>query len=158
MNSSKTKVIYTSTQYRLDRLPRCGNDIIGHVDSYVYLGIHLDAGMSLNLYASHLYNKIQIKLFTLSKIRKFIDKDSANIVYKQTILPILHYVLFDSCTQKARDDLQKLQNKALRIMLWFSKVNINLQKRSRHTQLQGRINFKVQPLKTRRNINSYERG
>ena len=77
--------MYTSTQYRLDRLPRCGNDIIGHVDSYVYLGIHLDAGMSLNLYASHLYNRIQIKLFTLSKIRKFIDrpKDSANIVYKQ---------------------------------------------------------------------------
>ena len=47
MNSSKTKVLYTSTKYRLDRLPRspvmCGGNVIEHVYSYVYLGIVLDA-------------------------------------------------------------------------------------------------------------------
>ena len=92
MNSSKTKVLYTSTQFRLDRMVRssltCGNDTICHVNSYVYLGIYLDAEMSLGLYAAHLYNRIQIKVFTLSKIRKFIDKNTASIIYKQTILPI----------------------------------------------------------------------
>ena len=39
MNSNKTKVMYTSSKYRLDRLSRCplkcGNNTIGHVDSYV---------------------------------------------------------------------------------------------------------------------------
>ena len=129
MNSNKTKVMYTSTQFRLDRMPRCplkcGNNTIGHVDSYIYLGIHLDAGMSLSLFASHLYNRIQVKMFTFSKIRKFIDKSTANIIYKQTILPILDYggFLLDSCTQKLRDDLQKLQNKALRIIHGFKLVN-----------------------------------
>ena len=195
MNSTKTKVMYTSTQYRLDRLPQCplqcGNSMIGHVNSYVYLGIYLDAGMSLAMFASHLYNRIQVKLYTLSKIRKFIDKNAANLIYKQTILPILDYggFLLDSCTQKARDDLQKLQNKALRIihnvklinapgieilhnmsglsslrqrrekqllhlMLWYSKNVLNILKKGRHTRLQEKINFKVQPLKTRRYINS----
>ena len=71
----------------------CGNNTIEQVDSYVYLGINLDAGMSLNLFASHLYNRVQIKVFTLSKIRKFIDKATADVIYKQTIMPILDYVV-----------------------------------------------------------------
>ena len=129
MNSSKTKVLYTSTKYRLDRLPKspllCGGKVIEHVYSYVYLGIILDAEMSLSSFATHLYNRIQVKLFTLIKIRKFIDKNTANTIYKQTILPIFDYggFLLDSCTQKLRDDLQKLQNKALRIVYGYRLEN-----------------------------------
>ena len=96
----------------------CGGNVIEHVYSYVYLGIVLDAEMSLNSFTSHLYNRIQIKLFTLIIILRFIDRNTANTIYKQTILPIFDYggFLIDSCTQKLRDDLQKLQNKALRII------------------------------------------
>ena len=49
----------------------------------------------------------------------------ANIFYKQTILPILDYggFLLDSCTQKSRDDLQKLQNRVLRIIHGFKLNN-----------------------------------
>ena len=68
MNTNQTKVMYTSTQYRLDRLQqhplKCGSNTIEHVNSYVYLGIILDAGMSLNLFALHLYDRIQIKVFS----------------------------------------------------------------------------------------------
>ena len=129
MNSSKTKVLYSASKYRLDRLPRavlyCGDNVIEHVHSYVYLGIILDAEMSLSSFVTHLYNRIQVKLFTLMKIRKFIDKHTANVIYKQTILPIFDYggFLIDSCTQKQRDDLQKLQNKALRIIHGFKLNN-----------------------------------
>ena len=96
-----------------------------YVYSYVYLGIILDAGMLLKLYASHFYNRVQIKVFTLLKIRKFIDRSTANIIYKQTILPILDYggFLLDSCSHKSRDDLQKLQNKALRYVHGFRLIN-----------------------------------
>ena len=81
--------------------------------------------MSLSAYAAHLYNRIQVKLFTLIKIRKYIDRHTANVIYKQTILPIFDYggFLMDSCTQKLRDDLQKLQNKALRIIHGFNLNN-----------------------------------
>ena len=77
--------------------------------------------MSLNSFVSHMYNRIQSKLFTLMKIRKFIDRDTALIIYKQTIMPIFDYggFLVDSSTRKSRDDLQKLQNKALRTVHGF---------------------------------------
>ena len=110
----------------MERYPlKWGNNTIQHVNSYVYLGILLDADMSLNLFAQHLYNRVQIKVFTLSKIKKLIDNSTANIIYKQTILPILDYggFLIDSCTQKSIDDLQKLQNKALRIVHGFKLLN-----------------------------------
>ena len=81
--------------------------------------------MFLNSFASHLYNRIQVKLFTLAKIRKCIDKNTANMIYKQTLLPIFDYggFLIDSCTQKSRSDLQKLQNKVLRIIHGFKLHN-----------------------------------
>ena len=79
----------------VDRLPRivlhCGGKVIEHVHLYVYLGIILDAEMSLSTYATHLYNRIQVKLFTLMKIRKYIDKHTASVIYKQTMLPIFDY-------------------------------------------------------------------
>ena len=42
----------------------------------------LDAEMSMNLFATHLYNRVQFKIFTLRKIRTFINKNAANIIYK----------------------------------------------------------------------------
>ena len=52
MNSSKSKVLYSSTKYRMDRLPKsplnCGSKVVEHVYSYVYLGIIPYAEMSLN--------------------------------------------------------------------------------------------------------------
>ena len=104
MNSSKTKVMYSSTEYRLDRMPRrplfCSNYLIGHVYSYVYLGIYLDAEMPMDLFATHLFNRVQIKKNTLLKILKCINKNTANMIYKKTILPILDYggFLLDLCT------------------------------------------------------------
>ena len=95
MNVSKTKVLYISTKYKLDRMPRtsltCGHTLVEQIDSYVYLGISLDAEISMNLFASVLYNKIQVKLFTLTKNRKFIDRNTALSIYKQTVLPIFDY-------------------------------------------------------------------
>ena len=84
----------------------CRNDTLCHITSYVNLGIHLDAEMSLSLYAAHLYNRIQVKIFTLSKITKFIDTNYATIIYRQTLHPIFDYggFLLDCCTQIAMDD------------------------------------------------------
>ena len=31
----------------------CGNNIIGHIHSHVYLGIYLDAEVSMNFFATH---------------------------------------------------------------------------------------------------------
>ena len=81
----------------------------------------MDAEMTLNSFVSHLHNRIQVKLFTLMNIRKFIDQNTADTIYKRTILPIFDYggFLIDLCTKRSREDLQKLQNKALRIVHGF---------------------------------------
>ena len=72
----------------------CRNDKICHINSYVYLGIPLDAEMSLGLYAAHLYNRIQVKIFTLSKITKFIDTNYATIIYRRTTRYIRRDIIF----------------------------------------------------------------
>ena len=69
MNSSKTKVLYTSTKYRLNRLPRspldCGGNIIEHVYLYVYLGVVLHAEMSMNSFVSHMIIKYRLNYLPL---------------------------------------------------------------------------------------------
>ena len=74
INSSKTKVMYTSTQCRSDRMARYplkwGNNTIEHVNACVYLGINLDASMSLTLFPQHLYNRVQIKSSHCLKLGK----------------------------------------------------------------------------------------
>ena len=63
--------------------------MIGHLQSYNYSGITLDAEMPMELFVPHLYNIIQIRLFTLIKIRKYIDQHTADLIYQQTILSVL---------------------------------------------------------------------
>ena len=55
-------------------------------------------------------------LFKLRKIRKFINQETAVIIYKQTLLPLLDHsgFLLNSCYVSDRNDLQILQNDALR--------------------------------------------
>ena len=57
------------SQYRSRSLPESplkrGKNMIGHLQSYNYSGITLDAEMSMKLFVPHLYDIIQIRLFNL---------------------------------------------------------------------------------------------
>ena len=66
------------------------------------------------------------KIYSLIKIRDMIMTTCAITIYKQTILPILDYSGFISisCNISDRNDLQTLQNHALRIC-----YNVRLQDR-----------------------------
>ena len=57
----------------------------------------------------------------LGKLRYLVDKKSAILIYKQTILPHLDYVGFTllSCNVGDRRSLQTLQNNALRLCLHY---------------------------------------
>ena len=59
-----------------------------------------------------------MQIYQLSKLRKYITKDGACIVYKQTILPVVEYAdqMVESGPADKIDRLRILQDRALRII------------------------------------------
>ena len=57
----------------------------------------------------------------LGKLRYFVDKNTALLIYKQTVLPYFDYggFLLLACNRGQKKDLQTLQNNALRICLRY---------------------------------------
>ena len=89
---------------------------IQFVKQYNYLGIILDAEMSLIPLMKNIKKRVNNRMFQLRKIRKYINKQAAIMIYKQTILPIFDYAGFLLISVNAGDkhDLQVMQNDALR--------------------------------------------
>ena len=87
-----------------------------------------------------LYRKVEQKNNMLGKIRHLLDKKSATLVYKQTVLLFLDYIGFImlSCTVGMRRDLKKLQNDALRMCLRFRLADrITVQRLHNEARLQS---------------------
>ena len=89
------------------------------VDKFSYLGYYLDTDMSLKPLLSHIKKITTSKLGTLYKVRKYMTIDSALAIYKQMIMPLFDYsgFLLISCNKTDREDLQIIQNNALRCCL-----------------------------------------
>ena len=86
------------------------------VDKYKYLGVNLDKELTLNSLLSDVKKSVLQKLFTLRKLRYYITEKTSLSIYKQTILPIFDYAGFMliACNKSDRNDLQVIQNDALR--------------------------------------------
>ena len=74
-----------------------GNIMLTEVDLYKYLGLHIDVNLNFQAHHKKLTSFVQLKLNHFKKIRNFINKKAAILIYKCTILPILEYAdfLFD---------------------------------------------------------------
>ena len=75
--------------------------------------------MSLKPLLSHVKKVTTTKIKLIHKIRRYIDNSSALAIYKQMILPLFDYsgFLLLSCLKTDREDLQIIQNNALRLCL-----------------------------------------
>ena len=109
-SSNKLGHVDYNIRIKLDNIP------LEFVDNYKYLGITIDKNMDLTCLLSTVKKSVSNHLFKLRKLRKFITQDCAIIIYKQTILPLLDYsgFLINSCNISDRNELQVLQNDALR--------------------------------------------
>ena len=121
LNVNKSKVLIFGSRNKLQRVDYNCKIILGtqplkFTDKYKYLGVTLDKEMNLTGLLSDTKKKVLNKLFNLRKLRCYITDKGALAIYKQTILPILDYAGFMliSCTKSDRNDLQVLQNDALR--------------------------------------------
>ena len=66
-----------------------------------------------------IFKKFSYKIFQFGKIKKFIDKYTRILVYKQTIMSLVEYVSFMLFLNRKCeiDKLQRLQNRCLRMCL-----------------------------------------
>ena len=87
-----------------------------------YLGMLLDPNFKWNLHIDQMCTRISKLIRLLSRLRHTINLANLKIVYNTLILPILDYgdIVYGNASFKYTDLLQKLQNRACRIILGVS--------------------------------------
>ena len=88
------------------------------VDSYNYLGVIIDNGLTFEKFLTAKGNKVNSRIYQLGKLRKCITSDIACTIYKQTILHLAEYadLVVESGPPDKVTRLQKLQDKAICII------------------------------------------
>ena len=96
-----------------------------NVKSYKYLGVDICDDLNMYTYVKNVYKKVNFKVYMFSKIRKYITKFAAVMIYKQTIVPYLDYASFlmDSAYQYSLALLDKIHNRCIRIIEYRKKID-----------------------------------
>ena len=122
LNTSKTKTMIFGNRHKLLKIKNPtplsinGKDLV-FVKKYNYLGIVLDVELNLDPFFKSIIKKVNNKVYSLRKIRKYVSFEVAIQIYKQMILPFFDYggFLAMSLSKEKRNELQKIQNDILRI-------------------------------------------
>ena len=95
------------------------NIAIEKVNSTKYLGVCIDNELKWNIHVEHMCSKIGKMVGFLGRLRYFVNEESLKIIYKSIILPHFDYAdaIWQSTSKTSLDSLQKLQNRAGRIIL-----------------------------------------
>ena len=85
---------------------------------YKYLGIHIDNQLNFQHHNKLLIRNVNFKVPHFKRIRKFMTKSAAEMIYKCTILPVLEYgdFIVDQGITYFNRALQKIQNLCLLIV------------------------------------------
>ena len=122
-NTDKTKVMVFGSALETNKLPQF--DILLDkvplqvVSTYKYLGVNLDNQLTYNLHVNKLVKSVSAKLKQFQRMRVFLNKKAAVMVYKNMLLPILEYgdIFLSATSNVNKRRLQILQNKGLRCAL-----------------------------------------
>ena len=84
-----------------------------------YLGIELDHDLSLKTHVTQVNKLASNKLYLLRKIRPYLSTKASVDICKTMLLPVMDYgwLFLTMCTKKELDNLQIIQNNALRCCL-----------------------------------------
>ena len=123
INLDKTKLMLCATKNMQKKGSFYPIELSGtklqYVRQFNYLGVKLDSRLTFESHASECIRLVSHKIFLLTKIRKYIDKRQALTIYKSKIMPYFDYgdIFLLGVQVKTRNMLQKLQNRALRLVL-----------------------------------------
>ena len=120
INAKKTNLWFYQFKLSDHNLPKIkvGNDDTDYVNQLKYLGVIIDSKLSFSYHLSRIISKITHKLILFQQIRPFLNIDSSKRFYINYIRPLLEYcpVLLCSLSKTQAIQIEKLQNKALRIV------------------------------------------
>ncbi|XP_055388140.1 uncharacterized protein LOC129616511 [Condylostylus longicornis] len=140
LNTSKTKVMCVNGGNR-NIAVKVDNVEIESVQSIKYLGVFVDNKLKFDEHTDYIRGKISKKIGFLARIRKSVSEKCAVMLYNSLILPHIDYcssILF-ICSEEKRNKLQKLQNRAMRIILKVNKrTSIKFELRRRKLQFAKR--------------------
>lgn len=123
LNASKTKIMHFDRCFKkctFSKIPIIKLDglNIEVVVSFKYLGVLIDNKLKFSVHLNACIRNASHKLFMLRKIRNNLNVNTANLIYKTMILPLIEYgnVFLLSCTSIERTKIQRIQNKGLKIV------------------------------------------
>ena len=96
-----------------------GDSILKQQRHFKYLGVVVDESLLWNNHVSYVASRVYPKLKLLGRISFFLSPEILLKIYKTTNLPIWDYgcIVWGFCSKKNSDFLERLQNKAMQIIL-----------------------------------------
>jgi len=123
LNPTKCKAMLVGTQrskaaYSNLHLTLAGSNL-DQVHTFKYLGVVLDSALQWNDHISHVTKKLSQVIGIMKCLKPFINKQALLTIYSSLFLPHLQYcsTVWDQGSKVYMDKLQKLQNRAGRVIL-----------------------------------------
>ena len=101
---------------------------ISEVSSHKHLGVTLSSDCTWHLHINSIKEKAWKRVNIMRKLKYTLDRESLETIYVSFIRPLLEYgdVLWENCTLYDKQELNKIQNEAARIVSGTTKlVSIN---------------------------------
>lgn len=125
LNCSKCKALIISTNGKLLKIDVNANPVVLNnepieiVQQMKYLGVIVDNNLKFNQHVNFVCKKIGKKIGFMGRVSKCMSVWTKTLIYNTIILPHFDYcsTLFLSINKCDLDSLQKLQNRAMRIIL-----------------------------------------
>jgi hypothetical protein len=95
---------------------------IDQVSQTKSLGVYIDENLSWNVHINKLSKKIASGIGALKRIRSFVPDTTLQLIFNSLVQPHFDYccVVWDNCNKTLADKLQKLQNRAARVLTFSS--------------------------------------
>ena len=120
INIKKTKVMTFGTKQKIDKVPQLTINFkrktIEQVNTYKYLGIHLDSSLSFKEQTNEVSKLVSHKAYCLAKIKRFVGTRIACQLYKTYVQPYFDYsdIFYITANQHSISKLKSLQKRCLR--------------------------------------------
>ena len=128
LNSSKTKVMFVTTNQKRKRLNRQNLDLnfqnepLNMISSDKILGVFVDNNLTWTDHTKYLTKKIASSIWLLSKIKKFLSQDHRVQFYKSYIQPHIDFcnIVWGSSSESNKLKIFRLQKRACKVILDYN--------------------------------------
>ena len=125
LNQTKTEFMLIGSRQRINTFQSTpsfaiNNVPVKQVSHTKSLGLHIEENLSWNVHIEKLSKKVASGIGALKRIRPYVTLPTMQLIYNCLVQPYFDYcsVIWDSCGSNLADRLQKLQNRAARVLTY----------------------------------------